>query len=218
MPHAQQNGHEARRRRTHQALRDSASRLFEIHGYEATTVAAIARHAQVSERTFYVHFPSKEDLLFAHVDDFAALAWRVAHETESPHAVDRVHAAMRALIDASTTEESLTRQAAIRAAIGARGEIPRSLAGQLIDLARGLARRVSADTGSATATVAPMVGAALGAIEGAGLDGALRDDATDERRAAMVRALDAALHGFRATESEPAVKLTPRARPETPTA
>lgn len=214
MPHAQENGHQARRRRTHQALRESASQLFEIHGYEATTVAEIARHAQVSERTFYVHFPSKEDLLFAHVHDFATLAWRVAHETESPHAVDRVQAAMRALIDASTTEESLTRQAAIRAAIGARGEIPRSLAARLMDLARGLAGRVSADTGSALSTVAPMVGAALGAVEGAGLDGALRTDAIDERRAAMIRALDAALRGFRATDAEPAVTPAARARPE----
>ncbi|PRB14171.1 TetR/AcrR family transcriptional regulator [Microbacterium sp. MYb62] len=216
MPQAPENGHDARRKRTHQALRDSASQLFETRGYEATTVAEIARHAEVSERTFYVHFPSKEDLLFAHVDDFAALAWRVAHETGSAHAADRVHAAMRALIDAASTEEAVTRQAAIRAALGARGELPRSLANRLMNLARGLALRISADTGSALADVAPMVGAALGAIEGAGLDGALRVDAIDVRREAMIRALDAALHGFRALDAEHPASDEPRRHPHRP--
>ncbi|MCM3658110.1 TetR/AcrR family transcriptional regulator [Agromyces mediolanus] len=197
MPQAQGNGHDARRRRTHQALRDSASQLFEANGYEATTVAEIARRAQVSERTFYVHFPSKEDLLFAHVEDFAALARRVAGEADSPHPADRVRAAVLALIEAATTEEAVARQAVIRGALGSRGEIPRSLAAQLMDLARGLALRIAADTGAPVASVAPMVGAAFGAVEGAGLDGALRAESGGTRREAMVRALDAALRGFR---------------------
>lgn len=197
MPQGPTNGHDARRRRTYDALRESASHLFEVHGYEATTVAEICRHAQVSERTFFVHFPSKEDVLFAHVHDFTALAWRVAHETESPHAVDRVRAAMLALIDASCTDESVAREAGIRAALGARGEIPRSLAAQLMNLARGLALQICTDTETPIATVSPMVGAALGAIEGAGLDGALDSDTSGSRREAMVRALESALLGFR---------------------
>lgn len=202
MPQGAPNGHDARRRRTYDALRESASHLFEAHGYEATTVAAICRHAQVSERTFFVHFPSKEDVLFAHVHDFTALAWRVAHESESVHAVDRVRAAMLALVEASCTEESVARQAGIRAALGARGEIPRSLAAQLMNLARGLALQICADTETPLATVSPMVGAALGAIEGAGLDGALDPDSSGSRREAMVRALESALRGFHSPGTE----------------
>ncbi|MCT1478854.1 TetR/AcrR family transcriptional regulator [Microbacterium sp. p3-SID336] len=197
MAEAHENGHDARRRRTRRALQESASQLFDAQGYESTTVAQIARRADVSERTFYMHFPTKEDLLFAHVGDYATLAARTAHETASPHAVERVRAGMQALIDASTSDAAVARQAAIRAAIGARGDVPRALATQLIHLARGLAVQVSADTGAAVADVAPMVGAALGAVEGAGLDAGLRGIAVDERRAAMLRALDAALRGFR---------------------
>lgn len=202
MPEVHENGHDARRRRTRQALQDSASHLFDAHGYEATTVAQIARHAEVSERTFYVHFPSKEDLLFAHVHDYAALAVRSAHEAASPHAGDRVFAAMQSLVDASTTDESVARQADIRAAIGSRGDFPRALATHLLQLARELVRQVSSDTGSAAAEVAPMVGAALGALEGAGLEAALRGVAAEERRSAMLRALDAALRGFREQVAE----------------
>jgi AcrR family transcriptional regulator len=197
MPQPRVNGHEARRRRTRQSLRDSASALFDAHGYEATTVADIAGHARVSERTFYVHFRSKEDLLFAHVQDFAILALRVAQETDSPHAVDRVRATALALIDAACDEESVARQAKARAAIGVQGQFPRSLASELMNMARELSLRIAAETDSPRASVAPMVGAALGAVGGAGIDGALNADTIGERRDAMTRALDAALHGFR---------------------
>lgn len=84
------------------------------------------------------------------------------------------------------------------------GEIPRSLAGHLMNLARGLAQSISTDTGAAIASVAPIVGAALGAVEGAGLEAALRTSDATEQREAMSRALDAALRGFRtAAAAEP---------------
>lgn len=204
MPTSATNGHDARRARTREALLTSASELFETHGYDATTAAQIARHARVSERTFYMHFPMKEDLLFAHLRDYDALARHVAHETRSSDPIDRVHAALSALIDAASTDESVARQAAVRAQLGARGEIPRSLAGQLMNLAHGLAQSISTDTGAAIATVAPIVGAALGAVEGAGFEAALRTTDAAERREAMSRALDAALRGFRtAAMTEP---------------
>lgn len=212
MPQSRVNGHEARRKRTRESLRDSASALFDAHGYEATTVAEIAGHAQVSERTFYVHFRSKEDLLFAHVQDFAILALRVAHDTDSPHAVDRVRASALALIDAACQEESVARQAVARAAVGVRGKFPRSLASELMNLARELTLRIAAETDSTLASVAPMVGAALGAVEGAGIDGALNADTIGERRNAMTHALDAALHGFRTPSGPPGGAWTPPTR------
>lgn len=50
---------------TRQALRDAALRLFLEKGYEDTTIADIAEEADTSDRTFYRHFASKEDLLLA---------------------------------------------------------------------------------------------------------------------------------------------------------
>lgn len=196
-----ENGHEARRRRTRQALLDSALHLFGSQGYSETTVAEIVRRAGVSERTFYVHFPAKEDLLFSHVQDFAELAWRVAGETDSPCAVDRVRAAVQAMIDAACRGE-VAYLARIRAAAGLKGEIPRSLAAQLMALARGLANRIAAATDTPMASVAPMVGAAIGAVEAVGLISSPGIEGGGDRCDEMTRALDAALCGFRPQDTE----------------
>jgi AcrR family transcriptional regulator len=53
-----------RKLRTRRALQQAALYLFAERGYEETTVADIAERAEVSIRTFFVHFPTKEDVLF----------------------------------------------------------------------------------------------------------------------------------------------------------
>ncbi len=55
-----------RRARTRARLQAAALELFEQHGYDATTVAQVARAAGVTEMTFYRHFGSKEQVV---VDD-----------------------------------------------------------------------------------------------------------------------------------------------------
>ncbi|HLG68263.1 MAG TPA: helix-turn-helix domain-containing protein [Acidimicrobiales bacterium] len=50
--------------RTKAALVRAALQLFAEKGYAATTVGEIAHLAEVTERTFFLHFPSKEDVLF----------------------------------------------------------------------------------------------------------------------------------------------------------
>ena len=54
---------EARKQATRTAVLDAAQRLFALHGYENTTVRAIADAAGVTERTFYRYFDGKEGLL-----------------------------------------------------------------------------------------------------------------------------------------------------------
>jgi AcrR family transcriptional regulator len=53
-----------RKLRTRRALQQAALHLFAERGYEETTVADIAERAEVGLRTFFVHFPTKEDVLF----------------------------------------------------------------------------------------------------------------------------------------------------------
>jgi AcrR family transcriptional regulator len=53
-----------RKQRTRRALQQAALSLFAERGYEETTVADIAERAEVGLRTFFFHFPTKEDVLF----------------------------------------------------------------------------------------------------------------------------------------------------------
>lgn len=54
---------QARSRRTRQKLVEAAAALFEEHGYDETTTAAIARRARVAVGTLYGYFPDKRALL-----------------------------------------------------------------------------------------------------------------------------------------------------------
>jgi AcrR family transcriptional regulator len=56
---------ERKKQRTRELIAETALELFSEHGYQATTVADIAALAEVSERTVFGYFPTKEDILFA---------------------------------------------------------------------------------------------------------------------------------------------------------
>ena len=62
----------ARSERTREALVQAASVRFLAQGVEDTSAEQIASDAGVSLRTFYRHFTSKHDLLFA---DYTGLTW-----------------------------------------------------------------------------------------------------------------------------------------------
>ncbi len=60
---------ERKKDQTRDALARAAIELFQEKGYEATTVAEIARAASVSRRTFFRYFPTKDALLFVDNSD-----------------------------------------------------------------------------------------------------------------------------------------------------
>jgi AcrR family transcriptional regulator len=60
---------ERKKLRTRRAIAGAALRLFDQRGYEETTISDIAAAAEVSPRTFFSYFPSKDDVVFAEMDE-----------------------------------------------------------------------------------------------------------------------------------------------------
>ncbi|MDQ7906991.1 TetR family transcriptional regulator [Phytohabitans sp. ZYX-F-186] len=89
---------ERKKQRTREALIDAAFELFTTKGFEATTVDEIAEAVEVSSRTFFRYFGSKEDVatsvqLQQFLDVYSALDARPAGEpvvTALRHAVGQV--------------------------------------------------------------------------------------------------------------------------------
>jgi AcrR family transcriptional regulator len=61
---------ERKKQRTRQLIADTARRLFAEHGFDAVTVAQIAREADVAEKTVFNYFPTKEDLFYSRLEAF----------------------------------------------------------------------------------------------------------------------------------------------------
>ncbi|MER5181525.1 helix-turn-helix domain-containing protein [Streptomyces sp. NPDC002896] len=69
---------ERKKQRTHAAISDAAITLFLEHGFNQVSVAQVAEAAEVSKRTLFAYFPTKEDLVVHRLAD---------HETEIARAV-----------------------------------------------------------------------------------------------------------------------------------
>jgi AcrR family transcriptional regulator len=61
---------ERKRRQTRQRIAEQGLRLFLADGYESTTLDAIAAAAEISRRTFFSYFKSKDDILSAWQESF----------------------------------------------------------------------------------------------------------------------------------------------------
>ncbi len=73
---------ERKKRASRQAIAGAARRLFAEHGYDSVTVAEVAAGAQVSEKTVFNYFPTKEDLAFAGREEGIALFTSAIAERE----------------------------------------------------------------------------------------------------------------------------------------
>lgn len=95
---------ERKKLRTRHAIATAALRLFAERGYEETTISDIAAAADISPRTFFSYFPSKDDVVFAEMDERLAdmrsrLADRPAGETPAETFRRAAESLLRALAE-----------------------------------------------------------------------------------------------------------------------
>src|SRR5829696_1061109 len=61
---------ERKKQQTRELIAETARRLFTERGFERVSVAEIARVADVSEKTVFNYFPTKEDLVYWRLESF----------------------------------------------------------------------------------------------------------------------------------------------------
>ncbi|BBX31931.1 TetR family transcriptional regulator [Mycolicibacterium mageritense DSM 44476 = CIP 104973] len=104
----------ARSERTREALRQAALVRFLAQGVEDTSAEQIAADAGVSLRTFYRHFTSKHDLLFADYD--AGLHWFRAALAERPVGESILDSVSSAILAFPYDVDAVTKIASMRSA------------------------------------------------------------------------------------------------------
>jgi AcrR family transcriptional regulator len=131
-----------RSERTREALRRAAVVRFLAQGVEGTSAEQIATDAGVSLRTFYRHFTSKHDLLFADYD--SGLHWfrrALAARPDDEPIVESVRAAVFAF---PYDVQAVTQIAALRAEALDPGRIVRHIRQVESDFAAAVADRLAA--------------------------------------------------------------------------
>jgi len=158
---------ERKKRQTRQDLMAAAARLFAERGFDETTTEDIAEAADVSQRTFFRHFPSKEAVLYGdHEALEAAFRTAILARPAAELPVAAVAAAMRTLTESYAADPERTflqaRLAATYPSVSAysRAVVQRGMERAII---AALARRMGVDP-VADPRPEVMAGAAMSAL------------------------------------------------------
>ena len=91
---------ERKKRQTRDELMLHAARLFDERGFDAVTTEDIAEAADVSQRTFFRHFPSKEAVPYGHVDELRdTMRATFLGRPDDEHVVDAMRAAAGSAVE-----------------------------------------------------------------------------------------------------------------------
>ncbi|MEZ0352787.1 TetR/AcrR family transcriptional regulator [Mycobacterium sp. pR1184] len=192
----------ARSERTRDALRQAAVVRFLAQGVEDTSAEQIAADAGVSLRTFYRHFTSKHDLLFA---DYTGLHWFRAALDARPADEAIIDSVQSAVFAFPYDVDAVTKIAALRQDELDPGRIVRHIREVQADFADAigaqLQRRSGGTNGSAHPTVDQQVRTAVTArCIAAAVFGAMEVwmESDDRSLGELARLCHAALESLRA--------------------
>ncbi|WP_026928747.1 TetR/AcrR family transcriptional regulator [Glycomyces tenuis] len=197
---------ERKKQQTRRTLIETAARLFNERGYDATGVADVAEAADVTKRTFFLHFPTKEDVLLSDGPARVELALRVIDE-RAPQAPPRevLAEAIHAMIADTASRELPNGMAALRARLmvdspAVQARVLRAVFTAQARIAEAL--RAAYPETLDRATAASVVGAAVGAVCAAAMASLQDGDAPEATSEAMRQAAAIALHAFDALGEE----------------
>ncbi len=183
---------ERKKRQRRAAIGRAALRLFAARGFHATTVADVAAAADVSPRTVFAYFPTKEDLLFADsAEMLEGLATRLDRRPAGESAGQALRAWVGELVEREETEEARCRRGIIDAEVDLRAH-ERLL---LDEVAGILTVALARDLETAPDDVAAQMAgaAAVGALAAIGRSADAHDGTIEERRRDALALVDQAM-------------------------
>jgi AcrR family transcriptional regulator len=204
----------ARSERTREALRQAAVVRFLAQGVEDTSAEQIAADAGVSLRTFYRHFSSKHDLLFA---DYTGLHWFRAALDARPAGEPIIDSVQSAIFSFPYDVDAVAKIAALRHDELDPGRIVRHIREVQADFADAigaqLERRRRGANGAAGQTVDELVrGAVTARCIAAAVFGAMEVwmESDDRSLGELARLCHAALESLRAGITDTWITATAR--------
>jgi len=148
---------ERKKQRTRETIANAAHQLFAERGYHATTLPEIAEAADVSTRTIFAYFPSKEDILFSDFPPMRdALARALAERPEGEDALE----AMRKFILSSHAMKKSDLDEQLRLCIEKDETLRSHLRARIAQLEEMIAPEIAKDLGAADDDLRPQVVAA----------------------------------------------------------
>jgi AcrR family transcriptional regulator len=185
---------ERKKRKTRIAIRQAAMELFSERGFTATTVDEIAVKANISSRTFFNYFASKEQcVVFPHDELSTSLRMALVSRPRSEQPIDSFREAVKELFKTLEAVE-LVRAQIIRGALLQRSE-------PVLQAADGMFRRVWEDTATEVFLDRGLdrVTARVCAVAGVGVwKASMQEWAAEGARGSMVEAIH---NGFEALRS-----------------
>lgn len=204
----QETRRERKRLQTRRLLVTTALRLFREQGYDQTTIAQIAAEADVAKKTFFNHFPAKEDVVFGDSMRYYDEALEVLGEPAPGESVaDLLLRAFDQIIERYLTEGPIGGDPEAQETYGRLVMTVPAVQARSLLLMFDVQRRMAEALAKAfpdqldQVSAAAAVGAFFGAVQAVGMASYQLGRSDEETIADIRRGVEIAMRGLRALEA-----------------